>query len=129
MRILIVDDNISNLDLLKARLDRLGHDVVCAKNGDEAVEIATTIDYLDMIIMDLRMPGMDGYEATQKIKSHEHSKSIPVIALSANSSKDEVEKAMDNGCDEYLTKPIMKEKLIKLIQDIETKYHNALESG
>ncbi|MFK7823576.1 MAG: response regulator [Oligoflexales bacterium] len=73
MKILVADDHPLNRDLLKTRLERLGHEVVCAENGKEAVDIAKD-GYFHLILMDLRMPEMDGYEATQIIKNNESTK-------------------------------------------------------
>jgi len=116
MKVLIVDDHRFNRNLLMKRCERLGHQVQCAANGREAIDLAIEEEF-DLILMDLRMPEVDGYQATKEIKNSEKSKSVPIIAISANTSKDEIEKALKCGCERFLTKPIMKYQLVEILEE------------
>ena len=107
---LVVEDHKSNRDLLVLKLTRLGFGVIQAENGAAAIDRAIQ-DKPDLIMMDLRMPVMDGYAATQRLKSLEETKNIPIVALSANTTKNEIDRAMKCGCFDYLTKPINNKKL------------------
>ncbi len=104
-RILVVDDNLMNLRLSSATLELAGHEVVVATNGIEAIEIAKR-ELPDAILMDLRMPMMDGNHAMQHIKTDELTQHIPVIALTASAMKGEREKLLADGFDGYIDKPI-----------------------
>lgn len=117
-RILIVDDTEDNRFLLMTYLKRLPFEVIQAENGMEAVTKALE-DPFDMILMDIQMPVMDGYAATKKIRQWEkdHNRQpIPIIAVSANAMAEDVQKSLDAGCTEHVTKPIKKSALLEMIQ-------------
>ncbi|WII70725.1 ATP-binding protein [Bdellovibrio sp. 22V] len=117
-RILIVDDTEDNRFLLLTYLKKLPFDVVQAENGQEAVEKVLREPF-DLILMDIQMPIMDGYEATRKIRTwerHNKMKPIPIIAVSANAMSEDVQKSLDAGCTEHVTKPIKKSALLEMIQ-------------
>lgn len=104
-RILVVEDNEMNLDVLSRRLTRQGFKVLSAANGAAGLEIAAA-ELPDLILMDLAMPGVDGWECARQLKSDAVTKQIPIIALSAHAMTGERQKALDAGCDEFDTKPI-----------------------
>lgn len=114
-RILVVDDDEMNRDMLSRRLARKGFDVSVAVNGQDAVD--KTRDGLpDIVLMDLSMPVMDGYEATGVLKSDEATKAIPIVGLSAHAMVGDRERAIGAGCDDYDTKPIDLPRLLGLIE-------------
>jgi two-component system, cell cycle response regulator DivK len=104
-KILLVEDNEMNRDMLSRRLIRKGYEVVMAFDGEQAVEMAASQNP-DLILMDMSLPGLDGWEATRQIKAAVATRTIPVIALTAHAMSDDREKALDAGCDDYDTKPI-----------------------
>ena len=104
-KILLVEDNEINRDMLRRRLERKGYQVIVAVNGAEGVS-KTQADRPDLILMDLHLPILDGWEATRQIKANPQTQSIPVIALTADAIVGEREKALAAGCDEYDTKPV-----------------------
>ena len=107
-RILVVEDNLDNRRILVYRLKRIGEfDIVEASNGEEALAIVQASPPPDLIFMDLKMPVMDGWEATKKIRQLEFGKSIPIIALTAQAMAGDEQKALAAGCDDYLAKPIV----------------------
>jgi two-component system, cell cycle response regulator DivK len=107
-RILVVEDNLDNRRILVYRLKRIGEfEIVEASNGEEALAIVQTPPPPDLIFMDLKMPVMDGWEATKKIRLLEFGKSIPIIALTAQAMAGDEQKALAAGCDDYLAKPIV----------------------
>jgi len=115
-KILIVDDDIRNIFILSELLTSNGAEVVIAYNGEEAIGKLIEHDYkVDVILMDIMMPVMDGYEATQHIKENKDSKHIPVIALTAKAMPEDKEKALDAGCNDYVTKPIDTNLLISIL--------------
>jgi len=103
-RILIVDDNAANRDVLERRLAREGHQIVSATNGAAALELATTAE-LDLILLDLIMPEMSGFEVLRRLKAAEHTSDIPVIVISALDELDSVVRCIEAGAEDYLTKP------------------------
>jgi CheY-like chemotaxis protein len=107
-RILVVEDNLDNRRILVYRLKRIGDfEIIEASNGEEALAIVQTAPPPDLIFMDLKMPVMDGWEATKKIRLLEFGKSIPIIALTAQAMAGDEQKALAAGCDDYLAKPIV----------------------
>lgn len=106
---LVVDDMEMNYNYLKALMKPLGFNTIWAKNGYEGIEVALSDTSIDLILMDIRMPDIDGYSATKIIKGKRPD--LPIIAQSAHALADERKKAMDSGCDYYITKPIYKEEL------------------
>lgn len=114
-KILLVEDNEMNRDMLSRRLIRRGYDVTMAEDGEKGVELASS-ERPDIILMDLSLPVIDGWEATRRIKTNETTKSIPVIALTAHAMKSDEEKAINAGCDDYDTKPVDLKRLIEKIE-------------
>ena len=104
-KILLVEDNEMNRDMLSRRLIRKGYDVVMALDGQQAVEMAAS-EKPDLILMDMSLPGLDGWEATRRIKAATATRAVPVIALTAHAMLDDRERALEAGCDDYDTKPI-----------------------
>jgi len=116
-KILLVEDNELNRDMLSRRLERHEYQVVMAKDGHEAVSMAAS-EGPDLILMDMSLPEMDGWEATKLIKSNESTRHIPIIALTAHAMSGDREKALKAGCDEYDTKPINLERLLEKISKL-----------
>jgi two-component system, cell cycle response regulator DivK len=114
-RILLVEDNEMNRDMLSRRLERRGFEVVIAVDGQEGVARAKA-DRPDLILMDMSLPVIDGWEATRLIKQDDGTGSIPVIALTAHAMAGDREKALAAGCDEYDTKPIEFPRLLEKIE-------------
>lgn len=114
-KILLVEDNEMNRDMLSRRLQRRGYDVIIAINGEQGYAVATT-DIPDLILMDMSLPVMDGWEATRQIKAAPKTKDIPIIALTAHAMAGDREKAIAAGCDDYDTKPVEFPRLLAKIQ-------------
>lgn len=104
-KILLVEDNEMNRDMLSRRLKRNGYDVVIAVDGQQGVEMAAS-EAPDLILMDMSLPVIDGWEATRRVKQDEATRRIPVIALTAHAMAGDREKAMEAGCEDYDTKPV-----------------------
>ena len=115
-KILIVEDNELNRDMLSRRLMRKGFEIVMAEDGQKGVEMSVS-ENPDLILMDLSLPVMDGWEATSTIKNSEETKKIPIIVLTAHAMAGDREKALDAGADEYDTKPIEFKRLLGKIKD------------
>ncbi len=113
-RILYVEDNFQNKRLVRKILAARGFEVLEAEDGLTGVEVATN-ELPDLILMDISLPGIDGVEATQRIKAHPGTMAIPVIALTANAMRGDRERFIAAGCDEYLPKPISTMDLISMI--------------
>jgi two-component system, cell cycle response regulator DivK len=113
-KILLVEDNEMNRDMLSRRLIRKGYDVVMALDGRQAVEMAAG-ESPDLIIMDMSLPVIDGWEATRQVKATPATHTIPVIALTAHAMAGDREKAIQAGCDDYDTKPIDLPRLLDKI--------------
>jgi two-component system cell cycle response regulator DivK len=114
-KILLVEDNELNRDMLSRRLARKGYDVLIATDGAEGVTLAAT-EMPDLILMDMSLPVLDGWEATRQIKEAAETRSIPVIALTAHAMANDREKATKAGCDDYDTKPIDLPRLLEKIE-------------
>jgi CheY-like chemotaxis protein len=114
-KILIVEDNELNRDMLSRRLSRSGYDVVLAVHGEEGVAKAVS-EGPDLILMDLSLPVLDGWEATRRIKSGDATASIPVIGLSAHAMEADEARARKVGCDDFDTKPIELPRLLGKIE-------------
>jgi two-component system, cell cycle response regulator DivK len=112
VKILYVEDNEDNIYVLEARLRRQGHDVLIARDGASGVQLAGA-EQPDVILMDLSLPVLDGWEATRQIKAGEQTRHIPVIALTANAMSGDREKALAAGCDDFDTKPIVLPRLLE----------------
>ena len=115
-KILIVEDNELNRDMLSRRLMRKGFEIVMAEDGQKGVEMSLS-ENPDLILMDLSLPIMDGWEATSTIKNAEETKKIPIIVLTAHAMAGDREKALEAGADEYDTKPIEFKRLLGKIKD------------
>jgi len=105
MKILLVEDNEMNRDMLSRRLTRNGFEVVIAVNGQEGVDLAVS-EKPDLILMDMSLPIVDGWEATRQVKAHPETAKIPVIALTAHAMAQDKAEALAAGCDEFDTKPV-----------------------
>ena len=114
-KILIVEDNEMNRDMLSRRLEKKGYDVAIAVDGEAGVAAATS-ETPDLVLMDLSLPVIDGWEATRRLKANPATRDVPVIALTAHAMQGDEEKALDAGCDDYDTKPV---NLARLIEKIE----------
>lgn len=117
MKILLVEDNELNRDMLTRRLKRKGFTVLCAENGQEGIEVSQS-ENPDIILMDLSLPVVDGWTAAERLKANATTKSIPIIALTAHAMKGDREKALKAGCDDYDTKPIDFERLLDKINTL-----------
>jgi two-component system cell cycle response regulator DivK len=115
-KILIVEDNEMNRDMLSRRLERRGYEIVMAVDGQQGVDAAQS-ENPDLILMDMSLPVLDGWEATRRIKDGNDTGQIPVIALTAHAMSGDRERAIEAGCDDYDTKPI---ELPRLLGKIET---------
>ena len=104
-KILLVEDNEMNRDMLSRRLVRNGHEVSIAIDGQQGVDMALSL-LPDLILMDLSLPVIDGWEATRRVRANDATRGIPVIALTAHAMAGDREKAMEAGCDDYDTKPV-----------------------
>jgi len=111
LRILLVEDNDMNRDMLSRRLVRNGYEVLLAMDGQQGVDMALS-EHPDLILMDMSLPVIDGWEATRRIKANDATQRIPVIALTAHAMAGEREKAMEVGCDDYDTKPVEISRLV-----------------
>jgi len=116
-KILLVEDNEMNRDMLSRRLVRGGYDVAIAEDGARGVEMATS-DSPDLILMDMSLPVIDGWEATRRIKARPELRKIPVIALTAHAMATDRDKALEAGCDDYDTKPIELQRLLGKIETL-----------
>jgi two-component system cell cycle response regulator DivK len=114
-RILLVEDNEMNRDMLSRRLERRGYEVTFAVDGREGVEKAKAGNF-DLVLMDMSLPEVDGWEATRQIRSAPETKTLPVIALTAHAMAGDRERALEAGADDYDTKPI---ELARLLGKIE----------
>ena len=120
-RILVVEDNMDNYELVRFILERAGYDVFLAVNGRDGVD-AARLQKPDMILMDLGMPEMDGWMAAERLKSDDSTRFIPLYALSAYTLPSDRKRALDAGCDGYLTKPIHMQSFLDAIKEVfETK--------
>ena len=114
-KILLVEDNEMNRDMLSRRLMRHGFDVVIAEDGNQGVFMARSEDP-DLILMDMSLPEIDGWEATRRIKTDDSTCRIPVVALTAHAMVSDREKAMKAGCDDYDSKPVELKRLLSKIE-------------
>jgi len=115
-KILLVEDNEMNRDMLSRRLERRGHSVVMAQDGEQGLSMAST-EMPDLILMDISLPFMDGCEVTRRLKADKRTRDIPVIALTAHALVTDRVKAINAGCDDYDTKPVEFGRLIEKIQN------------
>ena len=113
-RILLVEDNEMNRDMLSRRLTRKGFEVLIAEDGQIGMDM-TQNDHPDLVLMDMSLPVVDGWEATRRLKASEQTKHIPIIALTAHAMAGDREKTLEAGCDDYDTKPIELPRLLEKI--------------
>jgi CheY-like chemotaxis protein len=114
-KILLIEDNEMNRDMLSRRLERRGFRVVLALDGGSGVEMAET-EAPDLILMDMSLPILDGWEATRRIKGSPATRHIPIIALTAHAMSSDRDRALDAGCDDYDTKPIDLARLLGKVE-------------
>jgi len=114
-KVLLVEDNEMNRDMLSRRLTRRGFEVVFAVDGQQGVDLARS-ERPDIILMDMSLPVIDGWEATRRVKSDDATRSVPVIGLTAHAMSGDREKAIEAGCDDYDTKPVELDRLIGKIE-------------
>ena len=115
-KILLVEDNEMNRDMLSRRLERRGYAIAIAVDGRQGVEMAKTGSY-DLVLMDMSLPEVDGWEATRQLRAAPETKTLPIIALTAHAMAGDRERAIEAGADDYDTKPI---DLVRLLEKIET---------
>ena len=113
--ILLVEDNEMNRDMLKRRLERKGYVIATASDGAEGIEAADS-GGIDLILMDMSLPVLDGWEAARRLKANPRTQPIPIIALTAHAMAGDRERAIEAGCDDYDTKPIEFPRLIDKIE-------------
>jgi len=116
-KILLVEDNEMNRDMLSRRLERKGYEVIIAVDGQAGVDMASSAGP-DLILMDLSLPVMDGWEAARRIKADAATQNIPVIALTAHAMAGDEQKALEAGCDDYDTKPVELNRLLGKIDKL-----------
>jgi CheY-like chemotaxis protein len=114
-KILLVEDNEMNRDMLSRRLERRGYEVIVAVDGEEGVARAKA-DVPDLVVMDLSLPGIDGWEATRQLKAAAETRAIPVLALTAHAMAGDREKALAAGCDDFDTKPVDLPRLVGKVE-------------
>jgi len=114
-KVLLVEDNEMNRDILSRRLSRRGYVVVFAMDGVQGIEMARS-EKPDIILMDMSLPVMDGWEATRRVKADDALRNVPVIALTAHTMSGDRERALEAGCDDYDTKPVELDRLIGKIE-------------
>ncbi len=116
-KILLVEDNEMNRDMLSRRLQRKGYAIVMAHDGEQGLMLASS-EHPDLILMDISLPKMDGWEVTRRLKSNTETKHIPVIALTAHALSTDRQKAFEIGCDDYDTKPVEFGRLSEKIEHL-----------
>jgi two-component system, cell cycle response regulator DivK len=119
-KILIVEDNEMNRDMLSRRLARRGYQIIMAADGEEGITVATA-EIPDLILMDMSLPVVDGWEATRRIKAEPLTRTIPVIGLTAHAMAGDREKVLEAGCDDYDTKPVELPRLLEKIEALLTR--------
>ena len=120
-KILLVEDNEMNRDMLSRRLERKGYQVVIAVDGQQGVEMASS-EAPELILMDMSLPVIDGWEATKILKADALTKNIPIIALTAHAMDSDRVKALESGCDDFDTKPVELTRLLAKIEELLKKY-------
>ncbi len=116
-KLLLVEDNEMNRDMLSRRLQRRGYEVIMAVDGEEGIKMARS-ESPDLILMDMSLPVLDGWEATRQLKSDPETWKIPVLALTAHAISSDRDKALKAGCDDYDTKPIELQRVLSKIQTL-----------
>ena len=118
-RILLVEDNETNRDMLSRRLIRRGYEVILAVDGESGIALAGSEDP-DLILMDMSLPLLDGWEATRRLKAAPATQHIPIVALTAHAMSSDRDKALEAGCDDYDTKPVELQRLLDKIEALLT---------
>jgi two-component system cell cycle response regulator DivK len=126
-RVLVVEDNIDNFELVRFLLERAGYQVFSAANGVEGVDAAKR-EQPDLILMDLSMPEMDGWNATSHLKADEQTRHIPVLALTAHTLPGDRKRAIDAGCDGYISKPLNVSSFDKLVATLLRQAKSGMQS-
>jgi CheY-like chemotaxis protein len=116
-KILLVEDNEMNRDMLSRRLERKGFEVMIAVDGRQGVEMAKA-DRYDLILMDMSLPEIDGWEATRQLRAESETQKVPIIALTAHAMAGDRERALEAGCDDYDTKPIELPRLLSKMESL-----------
>jgi len=116
-KILLVEDNEMNRDMLSRRLQRRGYSVIIAHDGEQGLALASS-ETPDLILMDISLPVMDGWQVTRLLKSNQNTCHIPVIALTAHAMVSDRQKAFETGCDDYDTKPVEIDRLSEKIENL-----------
>jgi len=119
-KILLIEDNELNRDMLSRRLERRGYDVVLATDGSQGAEMAKS-QGPDLILMDMSLPVMDGWELARKLKADPETREVPILALTAHVMTGDRERALEAGCDDYDTKPIELPRLLGKIEALLAK--------
>lgn len=114
-KILLIEDNEMNRDMLSRRLQRRGYEVALAIDGQSGVDMAKSREY-DLVLMDMSLPEIDGWEATRRLREDPATKTLPIIALTAHAMSGDRDKALEAGCDDYDTKPIELDRLLSKIE-------------
>ncbi len=120
-KILLVEDNEMNRDMLSRRLERKGYAVVIATDGESGVSMAHS-EAPDLILMDMSLPVLDGWEATRRLKSEAATQDIPIIALTAHAMSSDRDKALEAGCNDYDTKPVELPRLLAKIEALLSRF-------
>lgn len=126
-KILVIEDNEQNLYLVKFILEKHGYKVIQARNGQAGIEIARQVS-LDLILLDIQLPIMDGYEVARELKKLLGKKRVPIIAVTSYAMLGDREKALESGCTDYITKPINPDTFIDRIRQF-LPNHNTVEDG
>ncbi len=127
-RILLIEDNEWSRDMLARRLARRGYQVILAADGQRGIVMAQS-QSPDLIVMDMSLPEIDGWEATRRLKSDPATRAIPIVALTAHAMASDRQKAMDAGCDDYHTKPVDFESLVRSIEGFLEARHDQAHAG
>ena len=120
-KILLVEDNEMNRDMLSRRLQRRGYEVITAFDGSEGITKAQS-EQPDLILMDISLPGMDGWEATRRLKAYRDTQAIPILALTAHAMASDKKKSLEAGCNDYDTKPVEFKRLLGKIEVLLERY-------
>jgi len=115
-RVLVVDDDVRNIFAMSSILERHGMEVITAGTGQEAVEKVAADQEIDLVMMDIMMPGMDGYDTMRVIRSRPESRSLPIVALTAKAMKGDREKCLEAGASDYLAKPVVTDQLLGVLR-------------
>ena len=114
--VLVVDDDVRNLFALTTAFERYNINTITAESGQEAINILSEQNDIDMVLMDIMMPEMDGYETTQKIRREHKNSHLPIIAVTAKAMKGDREKCIEAGASDYITKPVKVDQLLSLMR-------------